>query len=263
MNHSTSQPPPHYRTDRMTTNATLSDHYAAYYVKGTGDWRDITARAKAENIVRLWQRTHDSRPREVVEIGCGDGAVLAQLEKRRFADAYVGTEMSVSALELARQRKFSSPVRWVHAAAGTTPLPDQSVDLVVLSHVVEHAADPRGLIAEAARIGRSVFVEVPLEHHWRSPRSWRWQSLGHINFFTPLTLRWLVESSIAPRRLDILAEQVTTVGLDALTFQHGRSGGWIRWATKVGLLRLLPWLATRLFTYHGSILAAAESAPQR
>jgi len=239
----------------MTTNASLTNHYASYYVKGTSDWRDVTARAKAANVVRLWQATSQTKPGTVVEIGCGDGAVLARLDELGFADAYVGAELSESALELARKRKLRAAVRWTDVTTGSKELADQSVDLVVLSHVVEHAADPRGLIAEAARIGRAVFVEVPLEHHWRSPRNWRWQSLGHINFYTPNTLRWLVESAIAPGRLNVIAEKVTSVDLDALTFQNGRIGGWLRWSIKRSLLAIVPWLAIRLFTYHGSVLA--------
>lgn len=239
----------------MTTNASLSNHYASYYANGADDWRNVTARAKAANIIRLWQATSQVRPRTIVEIGCGDGAVLARLDELGFADAYVGAELSASALELARARKFRAPVHWADVATGSKEIGDQSVDLVVLSHVVEHAADPRGLIAEAARIGRAVFVEVPLEHHWRSPRNWRWQSLGHINFYTPNTLRWLVESAIAPERLNVIAEQVTSVDLDALTFQNGRVGGWLRWSVKRALLAIVPWLAVRLFTYHGSVLA--------
>ena len=247
----------------MTTNASLSNHYASYYINGASDWRNVTARAKAANIVRLWQSTSQTRPGTAVEIGCGDGAVLARLDEIGFADAYVGAELSESALDLARKRELRAPVRWTEVARGSKELADQSVDLVVLSHVVEHAADPRGLIAEAARIGRAVFVEVPLEHHWRSPRNWRWQSLGHINFYTPNTLRWLVESAIAPDRLNVIAEQVTSVDLDALTFQNGRVGGWLRWIVKRSLLALLPWLAIRLFTYHGSILAIPERAGSR
>ena len=242
----------------MTTNASLSNHYASYYVKGAGAWRNVTARAKAANIISLWQEASRPRPHTVVEIGCGDGAVLARLDELGFADEYVGAELSASALEMARERTFRAPVRWTDVASGSEVLADQSVDLVVLSHVVEHAADPRGLIAEAARIGRAVFVEVPLEHHWRSPRNWRWQSLGHINFYTPNTLRWLVESSVAPERLDVIAEKVTSVDLDALTFQNGRIGGWLRWSVKRALLALVPSLAVRLFTYHGSVLAVRE-----
>ena len=43
------------------------------------------------------------------------------------------------------------------------PFRDQTFNLAVLNHVVEHLESPRELIREAAQVAEKVFIEVPLE----------------------------------------------------------------------------------------------------
>lgn len=225
----------------------LTAHYADYYSDETSAWRERAAVDKAANVVALWREAcPGTSPERVVEIGCGEGAVLHALDSGRFGARYTGLEISQSALGLARQRQFGSPVEWVQIVPGRLPLPDESADLAVLSHVVEHVADPRGLIADALRVARYVVVEVPLEHHWRHPRHFRWTDLGHINVYTPDTLRWLVESALAPSPVRVLAERITSP-----IHQHGR----LRPLVKGAALRVAKLLALRVWTYHGALIA--------
>ena len=66
-----------------------------------GRWRELGARSKAAHVRALCARTKLA-PRTIVEIGCGDGALLAAL--RGLAPVFDGFELSAPAAELARGR---------------------------------------------------------------------------------------------------------------------------------------------------------------
>jgi SAM-dependent methyltransferase len=227
----------------------LVDHYADYYAEPIRHWRALGAIAKAQNVMRLWT---GPPPKRVADVGCGEGSVLEQLALAGFGDEFVGYEVSPSALEMAESLTYARPVRFQRFDGHSIPADDGEFDLAVLSHVLEHVAGPRALLAEAARVARHVFVEVPLELNLRTPKHFRWTKLGHVNLFNPLLLRHLCESS----GLQVLAEQVTCPSRKAFAYQSGVAGS-LKWAVKRGLL-LAPPVATRVFTYHGSVLAAPE-----
>jgi SAM-dependent methyltransferase len=232
------------------------DDFALRYADYYGDprlqeWRDLGARAKAANIIALWPR--GSPPENVAEIGFGDGAVLAQLDRLGFGEALSGFEVSASAVEAASQREFQRPVTLVEFDGVRIPAGDDEFDLAILSHVVEHVAEPRAAIHEAARIARHVFVEVPTELHARTPRHFAWTELGHINLYSPLLIRHLVESC----NLEILGERVTHSPREVCCFRDGRLRGSLKWAVKAAALRV--GLGTQLFTYHCSLIAVPHS----
>lgn len=74
------------------------------------------------------------------------------------------------------------------------PLKDNSVDIVILSQVLEHLADPRELIEEAKRISKKyIFIGLPNEltysdryrYFFGINRSGGFNLYGHKHFFTP------------------------------------------------------------------------------
>ena len=68
-----------------------------------GRWRALGARSKADHAVVLCARA-GLRPETLVEIGCGDGALLAELGARGLAPVLDGFELSPTAAALARDR---------------------------------------------------------------------------------------------------------------------------------------------------------------
>jgi SAM-dependent methyltransferase len=73
--------------------------------------------------------------------------------------------------------------------------PDRIFDVMILSHVLEHVAEPQQLLSALRRHHRPggiLFVEVPMQL-WRKvpPRG---EPLTHINYFSPDCVRYLLES---------------------------------------------------------------------
>lgn len=69
----------------------------------------------------------------------------------------------------------------------------RAYDAVVCSHVLEHVVNPLSILktlATALKKGGAIYVEVPVEI-WRRPPAPS-EPVTHINFFTPLSLRYLV-----------------------------------------------------------------------
>ena len=112
----------------------------------------------------------------LLEIGAGEGALLARLAELGFASALHAAEISESGVQAIRARGIPGLIDCRRFDGETLPWADASFDLAVLSHVLEHAEHPRRLLAEATRVARAVFVEVPLEDTWRLPRDFRARS---------------------------------------------------------------------------------------
>ena len=69
-----------------------------------GGWRALGAANKAAHVARL---TSGLPARRIVEIGCGDGALLKALSDRGVGETLDGFELSAEAAELARDEATS------------------------------------------------------------------------------------------------------------------------------------------------------------
>lgn len=234
--------------------AALGPCYDEYYGSDhLAHWRELCARDKAANIVVLWRGTRSEASCTVADVGCGDGAVIQELSRQGFGRSFVGFEISRSGLEYARQRRYEKPASFVMFDGTHIPAPDKSFDVVLLTHVLEHVESPRGLLREAARIARYVIAEVPLELHARTSPDFHLNDVGHNHLFNPLLLRHLFQSL----GLTVLDEQITCPSRAVFTFHRPVPAATLDWAAKTALLKIVPRLAPRLWTYHGSLIASS------
>ncbi|MCG8590427.1 MAG: methyltransferase domain-containing protein [Proteobacteria bacterium] len=124
--------------------------------------------------------------RRVLEIGCYDGYLLDRL---RAAGAQVlGIEPSEAAAELGR-RRFGIDIRT--ALVEDVSLPLASLDVIVLSHVLEHLADPRETLLRCRRWlrpGGFLFVEVPNVLAPRVESAVHFFTFDHLYNWSPETL---------------------------------------------------------------------------
>ena len=219
-----------------------------------GRWRALGAESKSGHAVALLARA-GLEPESLVEIGCGDGALLAALAERGVAERYAGFELSGPAAEIARGRGVG-PVEVFdgeHVPAG-----DDAFDLAILSHVLEHVPAPGPLLAEAARVAPHVLVEVPLEANRSARRPAKRAEaarIGHIQAFS----RRDIHAIAGHVGLQVLDELTDPLPLRHHAFFGDRRRAAAKWAVRAGAHRAAPRAAERLFTVHHAALLARIS----
>ena len=93
-------------------------------------WRELGARRKAENVVRLCQGIEAP---SVIEIGCGTGAVLRSLQAMNFAGNYSCIDLSPSAVGFTVKSSPALANRAVAGRADALPFRDDAF-AVACSH---------------------------------------------------------------------------------------------------------------------------------
>jgi SAM-dependent methyltransferase len=234
----------------LKVNAELTKNYNEYYDDSITEWRELGAEGKAENIITLsLERKHEY----VLEIGCGEGSVLSKLSDGNFGSQLFGLEISESGVEMVNKRNIPRLTECKLYDGYRVPYEDKTFDLVILTHVVEHLEHPRLLLTEALRVGKDVFIEVPLEHTLWLKKDFVFDSVGHINFYTPTTIRNLVQSC----GYKVLKQQVVPASLGVHKYSSGTSGI-IKYYLKKIFRLILPNFAPYFFTYYSSLLCTAE-----
>lgn len=104
--------------------------------------------------------------RRLLEIGCGNGAVLRALTSSRRWDRAVGTDLHPTGLARARER-MPRNVEFVQMNALAIPAV-AAFDLVGAFDVVEHVGDDEGVLRAVRRVlktGGGAIISVP-QHPW-------------------------------------------------------------------------------------------------
>lgn len=101
----------------------------------------------------------------VLDLGCGDGALLRHLLDTRQIIGR-GVELSEAGVLACVRRGLS--VRQGNLHEGLKDYPDQSFDSVILSQTLPYLNDPVFIIREMLRVGSRAIVSFPNWGHWRS-----------------------------------------------------------------------------------------------
>lgn len=213
-------------------------------------WRALSAEGKADHVVGLTRRAgleHGT----ILEVGCGDGAVLAELAARGFGERRCGVELSQPAAAIARGRPGVDEV--VFSTADRLPHPDASFDLGILTHVLEHVPDPVALLAETARVCSAVVVEVPLEANVSARREGKRagaRDVGHVQRFDRAAVRRVIGGA----GLQVVSECSDPLPASVHLFHADTRAARVRARAKAAVRRTVftvaPPLAHRLFTLH-------------
>jgi len=111
------------------------------------------------------------RGSNVLDLGCGDGELLAWLAQHKEVDAR-GVEISGAKVQRAIARGVSVFQGDIEEALAD--LPDQAFDYVILSQTLQETKSPLKVLREMLRVGRRGIVAFPNFGHWRVRLSHLW-----------------------------------------------------------------------------------------
>jgi methionine biosynthesis protein MetW len=146
----------------------------------------------------------------VLDVGCGDGALMAALRDQRGCDAR-GLELDAADVAAAMARGLS--VIQGDADVDLADYPDASFDYAILSQTLQTTRRPDWVLDQLLRIGRQAFVSFPNFAHWRVRASLLWG--GRMPVTRLLPLKWYATPNIHHVTVDdfraLLKEQAILV----------------------------------------------------
>lgn len=114
---------------------------------------------------------HIAAGAKILDVGCGDGELMAALRDTRGCDAR-GLELDAANVATAVGRGLS--VVQGDAETDLAYYPSDSFDYAILSQTLQTTMRPDMVVEELLRIGRRAFVSFPNFAHWRVRLSLLW-----------------------------------------------------------------------------------------
>ena len=169
---------------------------------GTGVLNERETKRYASILAAL-EKHRAVRTSRVVDVGSAKGGFLSFL-KKHGCQKLLAVDLLPECVEFAKRRGIDAKT----GTAEKLPLADNSVDMVILSHVLEHIVDLKAAVEETYRVLRNgglVYAEVPsLEYGCSFKHAPMWDLMyEHINYFSKNHLVSLFES----HRFSCLATQ--------------------------------------------------------
>jgi ubiquinone/menaquinone biosynthesis C-methylase UbiE len=190
----------------------IAEAYQEFYTGDEAAWRMLGAKTKAENIMEVCKGIH---PKKILEVGAGDGSILHYLNEANFGESLYALEISESGVSLIQKRGLSRLKAAISFDGYVIPYEDNSFDLVILAHVLEHVEHERVLIRELKRVAKYLVIEVPLDYRYGvDQRMKHFLDYGHINMYTPSLIRFLLQSE----GLEILADKTSLTPIETTKF---------------------------------------------
>jgi SAM-dependent methyltransferase len=253
----------------MSGSAELRDVYERHYAAEGADaalyggWRELCGEGKADHVAELICLLPEP-PQTVADVGCGDGVLLTLLASRGVGLHRHGFEITERAVEIAAGRPEIERVERFDGSS--LPVADDAYDLGVLSHVLEHVADPGALLAETARACRSVVLEVPLEANRSASRPAAQagrREVGHLHRFSRAAMHRMVEDAGLRVEAELTDPLPREVHLYFATGRGQRARALAKAGVRRGLFTLAPRLAERTFTVHYACLCLPRRSEPR
>ena len=172
-----------------------------------------------ESIARLVP--HGSH---VLDLGCGDGAMLDYLQRHRGCSGY-GIEISDANVLACVQRGVD--VVQLNLDEGLTLFDDASFDVVLQLDTLQHLRNAETMLRETARVGRTGIVSFPNFAHWPNRLS---LARGRMPVTRRLPYQWYDTPNIRVgtyKDFEVLAHKNRLRVLDAYGLQDGLEVRWL------------------------------------
>lgn len=181
--------------------ATNRDYYGQLSTGRDDYWRKMAApRFRVATFLRLLA---DDPPASLVDLGCGNGMLLAEIRERYRSMALSGVDLSEAQIEANRAQQ---PTLGWHATDLDRPLamPPELRDrfeAVVASEIIEHVREPRIFLANALQMAAPGRGRLLLSTQ-SGPLRETERRVGHVQHFTASDMRaLLVEAGWEPVRV--------------------------------------------------------------
>ena len=160
------------------------------------------------------------RGSRVLDLGCGDGAMLAYLQRARGCTGY-GVELADANVLACIQRGVN--VIQLNLDEGLAIFEDASFDVVLQIDTLQHLRNAQVMLLETVRVGRVGIVAFPNFAHWPNRLS---ILQGRMPVTRRLPYQWYDTPNIrvgTHADLGVLAAQCGLRVLDSFGLQAGRS----------------------------------------
>lgn len=173
----------------MSSTGLNRDFYDAGLPGVEDYWRYMAApRARVARILALLRRI---APSSIADLGCGNGALLAEIAAAMPSVALAGIDLSSRQIE-SNRRRFPS-IDWQLADLQTPLTTGRRYAAVVASEVIEHLDDPAMLLANARTLAeRGGHLVLTTQSGAVRPTERR---VGHVRHFSAAEMRTLLERS--------------------------------------------------------------------
>jgi methionine biosynthesis protein MetW len=127
----------------------------------------------------------------ILDLGCGDGTLLAHLRVTRGVTGY-GLEIDSDNIVKCLQRKVN--VIQTDLDAGLSDFDESSFDYVVMTQTLQAVRYPARLLDEMLRVGREGIVTIPNFGHWQCRLQLAFR--GHMPVSRTLPHQWFETPNI-------------------------------------------------------------------
>jgi SAM-dependent methyltransferase len=158
----------------MTATDSNREYYEATSAARDDYWRYMAApRARVARIVAL---VRDVAPRSLIDLGCGNGQLLDEIGRAFPAMRLAGLDLS--SRQIAENRERAPRIEWMTGDL-SQEVALREFECVTASEVIEHLDEPRSLLENARRLGKTLILTTqsgPLRETERR--------VGHVRHFT-------------------------------------------------------------------------------
>ena len=178
----------------------------------------MTEKATMEALARLVPE--GSR---VLDLGCGDGAMLDYLQRTRSCSGY-GVEIDDANVLACVQRGVD--VIQLNLDEGLAMFGDNSFDVVLQIDTLQHLINAETMLRETARVGRTGVVAFPNFAHWPNRLS---VLRGRMPVTRRLPYQWYDTPNIRVgtyKDFEVLALKNQLRMIDSFGLQNGRAVRW-------------------------------------